>query len=69
INIGDRVWIGSRVMLLKGTHISDECYVSAGCIVENKFFTSNQIISGAPANTISSGVTWAMSSPENYRCK
>lgn len=69
INIGDRVWIGPRVMLLKGTHISDECYVSAGCIVENKFFTSNQVISGAPANTISSGVTWAMSSPENYRCK
>lgn len=31
--IGNNCWIGSNVTLLKGTHISDNCVIGAGCTI------------------------------------
>lgn len=33
IVIGNNCWIGSNVVILKGTHISDNCVIGAGCVV------------------------------------
>lgn len=33
IVIGDRCWIASDVIILKGAHIGDRCVISAGCII------------------------------------
>lgn len=34
--IGQHCWIGSNVVILKGTIIGDNCVVGAGCIVRGK---------------------------------
>lgn len=36
ITIGDNCWIGAGVIVLKGTHIGNNCVVSAGCIVRGE---------------------------------
>ena len=51
IIIGNNVWIGSRVVILKGVNIGDNTVVSAGSVV-TKSFPSNVIIAGAPAKII-----------------
>lgn len=33
ITIGDRCWIASDAIILKGTHIGDHCVIGAGCLV------------------------------------
>ncbi len=44
IYIGDRVWIGSRVTILKGSHIADNCIISSGSIINRKFEEANIVI-------------------------
>ncbi len=33
ISIGDRCWIASNVIILKGSHIGNNCVIGAGCII------------------------------------
>lgn len=52
--IGKHCWIGSNVVLLKGTHIGDNCVIGAGCVVDreiqdntlvkNKIYYDKQVI-------------------------
>lgn len=37
IIIGNNVWIGANVVVLRGTYIGDNCVVGAGCIVKGKY--------------------------------
>lgn len=48
INIGNNVWIGSRVVILPGTKVGNNCVVGAGAIVKGEF-PDNTIIAGNPA--------------------
>jgi carbonic anhydrase/acetyltransferase-like protein (isoleucine patch superfamily) len=57
IVIGDRVWVGHRVILLKGTIIGEGSIVAAGAVVSGEILP-NSIAAGVPAKTIRSGVTW-----------
>lgn len=41
--IGKRCWIGSNVVILKGTTIGDNCVIGAGCVV-NGIINSNTVI-------------------------
>ena len=34
ISIGNHCWIASDVIILKDTHIGDNCVIGAGCIVQ-----------------------------------
>lgn len=34
--VGNNCWIGSNVILLKGTDIGDNCVIGAGCIINGK---------------------------------
>lgn len=36
VKIGNNCWIGSNVVLLKGTDIGDNCVIGAGCIINGK---------------------------------
>lgn len=49
--IGDNVWIGLNVVILKGTKIEKNSIVSAGSVVKGDF-PANAIISGNPAKTV-----------------
>ncbi|WP_192022375.1 acyltransferase [Shewanella sp. WPAGA9] len=51
VKIGNNVWLGSRVMILKGVSIGDNSVVAAGSIV-TKSIPSNCLSAGSPAKVI-----------------
>jgi acetyltransferase-like isoleucine patch superfamily enzyme len=57
VTIGNHVWVGAHAKLLKGTVIGDGSIVGTGSIVSGRI-GSNRIVSGAPAITLMSNVTW-----------
>jgi len=54
--IGNNVWIGNNVIILKGVTIGDNAIVAAGSVV-TKNVPSNTAVGGNPAKIIKSGVT------------
>ncbi|MBR6422308.1 acyltransferase [bacterium] len=36
VTVGNNCWIGSNVVLLKGTEIGDGCVIGAGCVISGK---------------------------------
>lgn len=36
VSVGKNCWIGSNVVLLKGTRIGDNCVIGAGCVVNSE---------------------------------
>lgn len=59
ISIGDRVWVGSRAMILKDTTIGDGCVVAAGAVVRGDFSEPGCLIGGVPARVIRKEISWA----------
>jgi len=57
IVIGDHVWVGSRVTLLKGTDLGAGCVVAAGAVVAGKF-PPNCLIGGVPARVLRENIHW-----------
>lgn len=53
VKIGDNVWLGERVMVLKGVTIGNNCIIGAGAIV-TKNIPDNSIAVGVPARVICS---------------
>ncbi len=51
IEIGENCWIGSKVTILDGVKIGNNCIIAAGSVV-NKSFPSNVIIGGVPAKIL-----------------
>lgn len=49
--IGDNVWIGERVTILKGTVIGENSVAAAGAVVSG-IFPKNVVIGGVPAKVI-----------------
>ena len=64
--IGDHVWIGHRVMILKEVIIPNGCIVGALSLVTRKIFNPNSIIGGSPAKVIKEGFSWDRSTPSKY---
>ena len=58
IVLEERVWVGQRAMILKGSHIESGSIVGAGAIVTGRI-PANSLAVGVPAKVIRSGVTWA----------
>lgn len=58
ILIGNKVWIGARVTVLKGTQIQDNSVVALGAIVTKKFSQGNVVLGGVPAKILRQGVDW-----------
>lgn len=57
VRIGNHVWIGCNVTILKETEIGDNCIVAAGSIVKGKF-PNNIMIAGNPARIVKQNVNW-----------
>lgn len=51
IRIGRNCWIGSKVTILDGVEIGDNCVIAAGSVV-NKSMPSDTVIAGVPARVI-----------------
>jgi len=58
IIIGEHVWIGAGVRVLKGAVIGGHSVVAAGAIVTGKQFQPDSIIGGCPARTIKESIDW-----------
>lgn len=58
IYIGDHVWLGFRVIVLKGAVIADDNVVGAGTIITHKFSETNCIIAGVPGKIIKNNILW-----------
>jgi acetyltransferase-like isoleucine patch superfamily enzyme len=57
IYIADHVWIGQRVLILKGVSIGSNAIVAAGSVV-TKDVPENSIVAGNPAKVIKSNINW-----------
>lgn len=58
IILGDHVWIGNSVCVLKGANIGAHSIVGIGSVVPGKNYPNNSIIGGNPAKVIKSDVDW-----------
>ncbi|MBN9312778.1 MAG: acyltransferase [Chryseobacterium sp.] len=57
IVIGNKVWIGTNVTVLKGVTIGDGAVIAAGSLV-NKDIPENCLAAGVPAKVIRTNVQW-----------
>lgn len=55
--IGDGVWIGARVVVLRGCRIGDRAVVAAGAVVVGDV-PANEVWGGVPARRIRTGGGW-----------
>lgn len=60
VRIGDKVWIGSNVVIMKGANIPDNCVVGACSFVSSGKFEPNTIILGAPAKSVKKIGGWRL---------
>ncbi len=52
ISIGNNVWVGANVTILKGAQIGNGCIVATGAVVTKGTYPDNSIIAGNPAKVI-----------------
>lgn len=65
--IGNHVWIGSDVKILKGVHLANNTIVGTGSIVTKSFEEECTAIAGNPAKIIKRNINWCNCSIEAYR--
>ena len=58
VYIGDHVWIGQEVTLLKGTQIDSGSIIGAAAVLSGKRVPHNTIFAGNPAREIRHGIFW-----------
>lgn len=69
VEIGNHVWLGMRVTVLKGTKIANNSIVGACSVVSGHFDVPNVILAGVPARVVRDGVDWdaaALDAPNNF---
>ena len=59
IIVGENVWIGARVVLLKGANIPKGCIIGHSSICSKKLDTPNAIYAGSPCKLCKDNVTWS----------
>lgn len=66
IVIGNHVWLGHGVSVLKKAQIADDTIVAESAVVSKSFSRNNCILAGVPAKIIKIDVNWDIKSPEIY---
>lgn len=56
--IKDKVWIGSRTSIYKGTIIPQGSVIAANSVVKGIFKEENTLIAGSPSKVIKKNVSW-----------
>ncbi len=59
IEIGNHVWVGLGVLILKGSRIADNNIIAAKSLVSSKVpYENNIILAGSPAKKIKENINW-----------
>ena len=58
IIIGNHVWCGMNVSILKGGKVADDCVIGAASVVTKAFSNPHCILVGVPAREIAKNITW-----------
>lgn len=58
IIVGEHVWLGNSVTVLKGAIIGDHSVVGIGSIVPGNTYPSNCVLGGNPAKVLKSKIDW-----------
>ncbi len=66
IRLGERVWLGERVTVLKGTIIGAESIVGYGSVISG-IFPHNCLVAGSPGRVIREGVSWQHELIDDYQ--
>ena len=66
VHIGNHVWLGYGVFVLKNTTIPDDSVVGCKAVVCGKFDFQNSIIAGNPAKVMKKNVNWNRLRPKQY---
>lgn len=60
IVLGDHVWVGTKVICLKGSVVPPHSIVGAGALVTKAFAEPNCVLAGNPAKVVKTGVDWSL---------
>ncbi|MDO5859818.1 acyltransferase [Methanobrevibacter sp.] len=66
IFIGDHVWFGQNVFVLKGTQIHSGSVIGAGSVLSNKLVQSNVTFAGNPARLTKENTFWIPHSTQGW---
>lgn len=58
IKIGNHVWLGQDVSILKGVEIPDNTIIAFKSVVTKRFSEENTILAGIPAKIVKTNVNW-----------
>lgn len=58
IIIGDRIWIGCRCLILKGSIIPNNCVIGADSIVSRELEKENCLYVGSPCKMVKENISW-----------
>ena len=58
IILGDHIWVGANVTILKGTKIPSNTIIGTGSLISKEFIEEYSVIAGIPAKVIKTGVNW-----------
>ena len=59
ITVGNHVWVGTGVTILKGVQVADGCVVGAGSLLAKAYSQPNCVLAGVPAREVKQDVDWA----------
>lgn len=66
IVIGEHVWVGTNVTILKGTHIPSHSVVGACSLLRKEYSTPNCVLAGVPAKEAKYNVDWKTERIKQY---
>ena len=58
ITIGNKIWIGCNVTILKGTIIGHGCVIGANSLLSKHYTEDNRLIAGNPASVLKEIKGW-----------
>lgn len=57
VTLGDRVWVGTNALILKGVSVGDGAVIAAGAVV-TKDVPANAVVAGSPAKVVGRCDSW-----------
>lgn len=58
VTIGNHVWCGRSVSVLKSTEVASDCVIGTRSVLTKKYLESNVVLAGCPARVVKQGTSW-----------